>query len=211
MCAVWSRSLSLQNTTTGEAMAKKQDFKPDKPSTSLLSHLMLTKKQRRVVLKWSLYGVLLMVLSVLQDSLLSHVRLFGATTELVPCAIFLISILEGTHSGSVFSLVAGLFYLFSGTAPGPYSMVAIVFLSVGVCIFRQAYLQESFSSAALCTGIAMLLYVIVNFVFGLFLGLTIFSRFHGFLITAIFSLLIIPILYPILKAINAFGDNTWKE
>lgn len=192
-------------------MAKKQEFRPDKPSTSLLSHLILTQKQRRVVLKWSLYGVLLVVLSVLQDSLLSHVRLFGATTELVPCAIFLISILEGTHSGSVFSLVAGLLYLFSGTAPGPYSMVAIVFLSVGVCMFRQAYLQESFSSAALCTAIAMFLYVILNFVFGLFLGLTLFSRFHGFLITAGLSLLTVPILYPVLKAINAFGGHPWKE
>lgn len=192
-------------------MAKKQEFRPDKPSTSLLSYLTLTPTQQRVALKWTFYGLLLVVLSVLQDSLLSQIRLFGATTELVPCAIFLISILEGTHSGSVFSLVAGLLYLFSGTAPGPYSMVAIVFLSVGVCIFRQAYLQESFSSAALCTVIAMFLYVIVNFAFGLFLGLTIFARIHGFLITAILTLLTVPVLYPILKAINAFGGNPWKE
>ena len=193
------------------AMAKKQEFRPDKPSTSLLSHLILTQKQRRIALKWSFYGIILVVLSVLQDSLLSHVRLFGATTELIPCAIFLISILEGTHNGSVFSLIAGLLYLFSGTAPGPYSMVTIVFLSVGVGIFRQAYLQESFSSAVLCAAIAMLLYVIVNFIFGLFLGLTIFSRFHGFFITAILSLFIVPILYPVLKAIKAFGGTPWKE
>lgn len=192
-------------------MAKKQEFKPDKPSTSLLSHLILTQKQQRVALKWTFYGLILVALSVLQDSLLSHIRLFGATTELVPCAIFLISILEGTHSGSVFSLIAGLVYLFSGTAPGPYSMVAIVFLSVGVCILRQAYLQESFSSAALCTAIAMLLYVLVNFVFGLFLGLTIFSRIHGFAITAVLSLLIVPVLYPVLKVIKAFGGTPWKE
>ena len=74
-------------------MAKKNEFRPDKSSTTLLSHLLLTKKQQKTVLKWSFYGLLLVVLSVLQDSLLSQVRLFGATTEPVPCCIFLICIL----------------------------------------------------------------------------------------------------------------------
>ncbi len=193
------------------AMAKKQEFRPDKPSTTLLSHLMLTKKQQKSVLKWVFYSALLVVLSVVQDVLLSRVRLLGATTELVPCAIFLICLIEGTHTGSIFSLTAGLLYLFSGTAPGPYSMVAITFLSIGVCILRQAYLQERFSSVMLCTAIAMLLYVLVNFAFGMFLGLTRFSRFHGFLITAGLSLLTVPIFYPIAKAINAFGGISWKE
>lgn len=192
-------------------MAKKQEFRPDKPSISLLSRLMLTKKQQKTLFKWVFYGLFLVVLSVVQDVLLSRVRLFGATTELVPCAIFLICLMEGTHTGSVFSLVAGLLYLFSGTAPGPYSMVAIVFFSIGVCIFRQAYLQESLSSVMLCVGIAMLLYVLTNFAFGLFLGLTRFSRIHGFLITAGLSLLFAPVFYPVIKVINAFGGHSWKE
>ena len=192
-------------------MAKKQEFRPDKPSISLLSRLMLTKKQQKTLFKWVFYGLFLVVLSVVQDVLLSRVRLFGATTELVPCAIFLICLMEGTHTGSVFSLVAGLLYLFSGTAPGPYSMVAIVFFSIGVCIFRQAYLQESLSSVMLCVGIAMLFYVLTNFAFGLFLGLTRFSRIHGFLITAGLSLLFAPVFYPVIKVINAFGGHSWKE
>lgn len=193
------------------AMAKKQDFRPDKPSVTLLSHLILTKKQQKTLLKWVFYGLFLVVLSVVQDVLLSRVRLLGATTELIPCAIFLICLMEGTHVGSVFSLIAGLLYLFSGTAPGPYSMVAITFLGIGACIFRQAFLQESFSSVMLCAGLAMVLYVLANFAFGLFLGLTRFSRIHGFLITAVLSLLFAPAFYPVIKAINAFGGHSWKE
>lgn len=193
------------------AMAKKQEFRPDKPSISLLSRLMLTKKQQKTLLKWIFYGLFLVVLSVVQDVLLSRVRLLGATTELVPCAIFLICLMEGTHTGSVFSLIAGLLYLFSGTAPGPYSMVAITFLGIGVCIFRQAFLQESFSSVMLCATMAMVLYVLANFAFGLFLGLTRFSRIHGFLITAVLSLLFAPVFYPVIKVINAFGGHSWKE
>lgn len=191
-------------------MAKKHEFRPDKPKISLLSHLVLTKNQQRKLLKWSLYAVLLLFVSVLQDVVLSQVRVLGATTELIPCAIFLICVMEGAQQGSVFALAASLLYLFSGTAPGPYSMVAITFLSVGVCIFRQAYLQESFSSAMLCVGVAMVCYALINFVFGLFLGLTPLTRFHGFLITAGLSLLAAPVLYPLLKAIGKIGGQLWK-
>jgi len=81
-------------------MAKKNEFRPDKPRTSLLSHLVLTPKQQRTLLKWSLYGALLLVISVVQDVILSQVRLFGATTELIPCAIFLIAVLEGAELGN---------------------------------------------------------------------------------------------------------------
>ncbi len=193
------------------AMAKKQEFRPDKPSTSVLSHLILTKKQQKTLLKWVFYGAMLVLLSVIQDVLLSKARLLGSTTELIPCAIFLICILEGAHTGSVFSLVASLLYLFSGTAPGPYSMVAITFFAIGACIFRQAFLQESFSSAFLCTAVAMVLYVLCNFAFGLFLGLTPASRIFGFLLTALLTLPSVPILYPIFKAIGSFGGQLWKE
>lgn len=192
-------------------MAKKQEFRPDKPNSTLLSHLVLTKKQQKTLLKWVFYGGILVLLSVIQDVLLSQVRIFGATTELVPCAIFLICIMEGANTGSVFALVASLLYLFSGTAPGPYSMVAITFLGVGGCILRQAFLQESFSSAILCAAAAMLTYELINFAFGLFLGLTVWSRLHGFFITAILSMPIVPLLYPLVKAIGAFGGNIWKE
>lgn len=192
-------------------MAKKYEFRPDKPKFSLLTYLVLAPSQRRSLLKWGLYAALLVFLSVLQDVVLSQVRLLGATTELIPCAIFLICILEGVQQGSVFALVSSLLYLFSGTAPGVYSMVAITFCAVGVCILRQAYLQERFSSAMLCTSLAMLVYVLVNFVFGLFLGLTIWARFHGFLITAALSLLLVPVLYPLVKAIGKIGGQLWKD
>lgn len=191
-------------------MAKKNEFRPDKPQTSWLSHLVLTQKQQRTLLKWGLYTALLLFVSVVQDVVLSQVRVQGATTELIPCAIFLICIMEGSQQGSIFALTASLLYLFSGTAPGPYSMVAITFYSVGVCIFRQAYLQESFSSAMLCTAVAMVAYVLTNFAFGLFLGLTPLERFSGFLITAGLSLLAVPILYPLLKAIGKIGGQLWK-
>ena len=117
-------------------MARKYEFKPDKPRLGWLDTLVLTQKQRRSLLKWLLYGLVLLVLSILQDVLLSRLRLWGGTTELVPCGIFLICVLEGMERGSVFSLVASLLYLFSGSAAGAYSVVFITVVAVLVTAGR---------------------------------------------------------------------------
>jgi len=193
------------------AMAKKQEFKPDKPQSNWLSKLYLTALQRKSISRWALYGLVLLVLSVVQDVILCRFRLFGATTELVPCGIFLICVLVGTEQGSLFALISSVLYLFSGTAPGPYSMVFITALSIGICILRQGFLQKGFAAAMLCTALAMALYVLLNYAMGLFLGVTLLSRFSSICITAGLSLIAAPILYPLLLSIASIGGEAWKE
>lgn len=192
-------------------MGRKYNFRPDKTEAKLLNYLILTKRQQKNLLKWSLYTLFLVFLSLVQDVLLSQVRIFGATTELIPCAIFVICILEGSQRGSVFALIAALCYLFSGTAPGVYSMVTITFLGVGSTLLRQVFLQDRFSSCMLCTLGATVLYQLGNFVFGLILGLTVPDRFFGFVITAVLSLLVVPLIYLVTKAIYRIGDQIWNE
>lgn len=192
-------------------MLFKKEFRSDKPYSGFWGKLYLTKTQRKGLLKWSLYAALLICLSLLQDVVLCRFRLFGATTELVPIGIFLICILEGSHSGSVFALVSSALYLFSGTAPGYYCLVFITALAIGVTIFRQTYLQKGFGAALLCTAGAMLAYQLLQFMMGLFLQLTIPARLIGFLTTAVLSCLTIPLLYPIALSIEAIGGETWKE
>ncbi len=192
-------------------MARKHEFRPDKPRSGFLSKLYLTQKQRRSLLKWCLYGLVLLVLSILQDVIFSRVRIFGAATDLVPCGIFLICILEGIHTGSVFALIASLAYLFTGTAPGAYAMVLLVVLAVIICVFRQAYLQKDFSSVVICSAAGMLLYELSVFAMGLFLGLTTPGRIVSFCITATVSTVIVPILYPLAVSIRSVGGDVWKE
>ena len=192
-------------------MRFKKEFKADKPHSGFWGKLYLTKKQRLSLLKWALYGCLLLLLSVLQDVVLCRFRVLGATTELVPVGIFLICILEGAETGSIFALISSLLYLFSGTAAGPYSMVLITALAIGVTIFRQAYLQKGLGAALLCAGSAMFAYELLQFLMGLFLNLTIPTRFVGFVITAAMSVVVIPILYPIALSIGTIGGEIWKE
>lgn len=192
-------------------MAKKYEFKPDKPVSGILAKLYITQKQRRSILRWGLYALALLVLAVLQDVLLCRFRLFGATTELVPCGIFLICLLEGLERGSVFSLCAACLYLFSGSAPGNYAIVFITALGVAVTAFRQNFLQKGFPAALLCTAVAMFVYELAVFALGLFLGMTTLGRIGSRCVTTVLTVATVPVLYPILSAISTIGGEAWKE
>ena len=179
-------------------MAKKNEFQPDKPYGSWLSKLHLTRQQQKELLKWTLYALLLVVLSVVQDVVLCRLRIFGSSTDLVPCAILLICIIEGSDSGSIFVLVASMLYTFTGTPVGTYPIAALTVLGLAAAIFRQAFLRKGFSAAMLCASVSFFLYEMVVFVVGFSGGLTTFGRFLGFVATAVMTFISAPVLYPVL-------------
>lgn len=188
-----------------------KDFRPDREGPSLLSRLYLTKHQRLSAAKWLLYSLVVLILSVVQDVILCQVSLFGSTTDLVPCAIFVICILEGAESGSLFCLIAATVYLFSGTAPGVHIIILIPFLGVVTSLFRQNYLRKGFSATLLCAGAAILVYEVLAFALALFVQQTHPGRFFTALVTAGLDCLVIPLLYPFLVSIGKIGGDTWKE
>ncbi len=192
-------------------MAKKYEFQPDKPYSTWLNKLQLTKLQQKQILKWSLYALLLIVLSVVQDVVMCRMRFYGGTTDLVPCAIFVIGILEGTQQGSVFALVASGLYLLSGSAPGAHVLVLITALTVLLGAYRQTYLHPRLPAMMLTATFAMFAYEMALFGFCLLLGQVDATRILGFLIPAVLCLVIIPILYPFVKAISKIGGDAWKE
>ncbi|MBP3674091.1 MAG: DUF2839 family protein, partial [Oscillospiraceae bacterium] len=96
------------------ARRRKYEFKPDPKGTNLLKVLHLTKQQRLQYLKWTLYAVLCILLLIVQDVIMSRVRISGATTDLAVCGILLISIIAGSEDGGLFALIASTIYWFSG-------------------------------------------------------------------------------------------------
>ena len=192
-------------------MKKERSFRPDKVGTTVLHKLYISPSQRKTILKWTLYSLMLVLLSVIQDVMLSNVRILGATTELVPCGIFLICILEGAEAGAVFTLLASWIYLYTGTPAGPYCIVFITAFGLLVSVFRQAYLQRGFGSAILCVAICMTIYELAVFGIGLFLGQTYGYRILAFLVTALGSVLAVPVLYPVFLRIQAIGGEIWRE
>ena len=190
---------------------RKHEFKPDKERSGALNKLYITKKQRRNIAKWLMMALALVLISILQDVIMSRILIFGTRTDLTACAILLVCIMLDPEIGSVFVLSASALYYFSGSAPGPYVIVMLTLLGVLIAIIRQSYLRYSFVSIFLCTAAAVMVYEILIFSTGLILGYTTISRFPDFYITGGISLASIPVLYPIFAAIGKFGGETWKE
>lgn len=190
---------------------RKNEFKPDKTETSTLSKLYITKKQRQAILRWVLTGLTLMVLSVIQDVILSRVTVFGVTLNIVTAALLLVCVLQDSDVGSIFILVGSTLYWASGSTPGSYVIALLTVLGTLMCIVRQAYLYNHAGSTLLCAGLAVMLYELVLFVIGCFLGYTTLSRFADTLIAGGLSFAVMPLFYPIFKAISNIGGETWKE
>ncbi len=190
---------------------RKFEFRPDRTQTTIFSRFFLTRKQRSALLKWGLYGALLLGASLLQDTLLCQVHILGATTELVPVVIFLVSILEGAQTGSLFCLAGGCFYLFSGVAPGYFAMPILTILPLVITMFRQGYLRRGFGTTMVCLAVGMLVYEMLTFSIVWLSGDAPFARWIAFWLKGWLSLAVAPVLYPIAAAIEKIGGETWKE
>ena len=190
---------------------RKHEFKPDRTEDGTLKKLYLTPKQRKRLLKWCLVSMFLVLLSLVQDVVLSQIHIYGATFSLVPCGILLCAMFFDPETTAVFSLVSSTLYYFSGTAPGVYTIVLLTVLGTLLSIFRLGYLQRCFSALFSCAAVGMLLYQLLIFAIGCFLKQTLLERFGIFMLCGGLSVAVMPLLYPVFAAITNIGGETWKE
>ena len=187
------------------------DFKPDVQTATWSKTLRMTRLQQLRLAKWVLYAVTVMMSVILQDVVMSKFSLFGATTDLPACVILLITVVEGTEVGSVFALTASTLYYFSGNAPSSFCIGLLTGLGVGATLFRQMYWHRSKGSIILCAAIALTGYELGLFVVGLSSELTHWGRLPVFLLTALYSCLVLIPLYSLIYKIGLIGGNTWRE
>ena len=198
----WFQDLRLRRDT---------DFRPDSLENSFFEKIYMTKLQRLHFLKWVSLILLCIGLLVVQDVIMSRITIFGATTDLVPCVLLLITLMEGIDVGSIFILISSVLYQFSGFSPGPFSIGLMSIFGILATLFRQAYWHRNKSSLILCAGLALMLYEIGVYVAGVVLGLTNWYRFPVFLITGVLSWMIMIPLYPLIDRIGQIGGSTWRE
>lgn len=192
-------------------MAKNREFRPDREGTGQLNKLWPTPKQQLRALRWLLYGLICLVGLLLQDVLLYRVNILGGCTDVVPCIVIMVAVMQGAESGSVFALLLSLMYYFSGSSAGFYVIPLLTAVAVFAAMFRQAFLRQGFFTLLLCSAMGMCLYELILFGVNLFMKLTVMDRSGAALMTAVLSLLAVPVLYPVLLAIGKLGGTTWKE
>ena len=189
---------------------RKYDFQPDRPQTSLLDKLYLTKKQRSALLRWSLHTLVLLILSLTQDVMLCSLNIFGASTNLVPGAIFTLCMLLGTERGCVFTLVAGALFEFSGMGPGFHAIALIPVIGIGLSMLQQTMLRKGTASDLLITALAILLYELGMFAISVVTGETALFRFYSAIATGLMTIICTFLLYPLFRAIEKIGGNPWN-
>lgn len=196
-------------------MAKKKlpkfKFKPDPTGSDHWKIFQLTSHQRCRILKWTLYTLLALAALLMQDTLLSRVRIGGATTDLFVGVVFLVAMLEGADNGGLFALLGGLFYHFSGSAPGVYVVALLTVVAIFGALYRQGYWSQCMSSTLLCAGLSLVCYEILLMMIGIFLNLTVFNRLGVFLTTALLTTIALVPLYYAARGIGQIGGELWKE
>ena len=190
---------------------KQAEFRPDRQKKEWSKQFHITHVQRDTFLKWGCLILLCILLSVIQDVMMSRATIFGTTTDLMPAVILLITVTEGISNGSLFVLIASLLYYFSGSAPGPYAVATLTVLGIGACMFRQLYWHRNRGSIVLCAGIALMIYEVSTCCIGIFTGLTYWGRISVFVGSGLLSWLLMIPLYNLINAIGTIGGNTWKE
>ena len=194
-----------------QKLRPKPEFRPDAEEFNVSKFLYLTQVQRDRLTKWGLYALLIVGFTVIQDIIMSRIHLFGGTTDLVPCILLLITVIEGIEVGSLFILGSSCFFYLSGSSPGPWAVGILTFLGIGACIFRQMYWHRNQGSIVLCAGLALMLYELGTFAVGMFSGLTRWDRLSTFAVTGALSIAVMIPLYTLINAIGQIGGHTWKE
>lgn len=192
-------------------MAKEYEFLPDPEGSDSFDKLLLSPRQRFGLLRWTLFGVVCLVGLLVQDVAGYRVNIFGGGVDIVPCLIFMITALQGAEQGCIFAVSASTLYYLTGSAPGAQVIPMITVIAVLAVIFRQACLRQGFGAILICAAGGMLIYEMGLFGICLFLGQTVGQRVGTTVLTALYSLAVAPIAYPILRSIGKIGGETWKE
>ena len=190
---------------------RQNEFRPDPATSTWLKTRKLTRQQRLRLFKWLMYALIVIMSLVIQDVIMSQLRLFGATTDLAVGAILLITVIEGTDVGSLFVFIASILYWFSGSSPTPVSIILLTALGIGATMFRQMFWHRSRGTLTLCACLALTAYELGLFVTGLMQGLTYWGRLPSFLLTSVYTCLVMIPLYSLVYKTGLLGGNTWKE
>ena len=203
--------LGLLTRLSDEIRARQPEFRQDTLGTGFLKKLYMTKQQRLRILRWLSYSLSCLAALLIQDNILSRLPIMGACIDLPAAVILLITVIEGTESGSIFVLLASTLYYFTGSAPGPYVVALMTVFGIGATLFRQAYWHRSRGAILLCACCALMLYEIGTFGGAIFMELTRWDRIGRFLLSGIYGCALMIPLYPLMHKFGSIGGHTWKE
>ena len=173
----------------------------------MLKYFHLTKRQWQGILKWSLYGLLTLLVLLLQTVVLAKKTGLAVKPALLPALIVCVCILEGPEKGGIYAILATLFWSLSGSDFGNISVAVIPIGAMLSAVLCRAVLTLRFLPTALCCLAVTLLNASAIFVFKLILPPTVApdSFWRILLPGVLLSMLFMPVHYALVKLIGRIG------
>ena len=173
----------------------------------MLKYFHLTKRQWQGVLKWSLYGLLTLLVLLLQTSVLAKRPILGAKLAPLPALIVCVCVREGPEKGGLYAILAVLFWCFSGADFGNLSVAVIPIGAMLSAVLCRVVLTLRFVPTALCCLAVTLLNASVIFLFKLILPPAVaLENYWQVLLPGVgLSMVFVPFHYALVKLIGRIG------
>ena len=91
-------------------------------------------------LMWTLYGVLFLLIAVLQTVVFGRARFFGVKLTLIPVCIACVSMLAGAEAGALYGLCCGAVWCFTGASGGAMHIVLLTICGAVIGYLCDRYL-----------------------------------------------------------------------
>lgn len=173
----------------------------------MLKHLHLTRLQWLGILKWSLYGLLTLLVLMMQTVLLAKLPVFGSKLAPLPLLIVCICIREGPEKGGLYAILATLFWSLSGADFGNLSVALIPIGAMLSAVLCRAVLTLRLLPTALCCLAVTLVNATAIFAFKLILPPTVpLENYWRILLPGVcLSMVFLPVHYALVKLIGRIG------
>lgn len=149
----------------------------------------------RNALMWALYGLLFLLVIVIQTVIFGRVRFYGVKLALLPVALACISMHTGAENGALFGLCTGLFWMLTGADLGP-ACVLLFPVCGAVCGYLcDRYLRRQIMTAFLMSLLALLLCQLPLFCLKCYLGGAYWNQISSIFVQIGLSMLGCPVLY----------------
>ena len=116
-------------------------------------------------LMWTLYGVLFLLIAVLQTVVFGRARFFGVKLTLIPVCLACVAMLAGAEAGALYGLCCGAVWCFTGASGGAMHIVLLALCGAVAGYLCDRYLVRNLVSALLMSLMCLLFCQLVLFLF----------------------------------------------
>ena len=156
-------------------------------------------------LMWTLYGVLFLLIAVLQTVVFGRARFFGVKLTLIPVCLACVAMLAGAEAGALYGLCCGAVWCFTGASGGAMHIVLLTICGAVIGYLCDRYLVRQLLSAVLISLLALVFCQTILFLLQCYLGTVHIGMIAALPIQIGLSLLSCPLLYLGAWAIRKVG------